>query len=371
MRALSRFLIVTFCAFVSAPVDATAQWVQAYGGEGVSSFYSIQQTADGGYVAAGETGLGGGFANAWVVKVDAGANIVWQKIFGGPGDEYAWSVHPTVDGGYIVAGKTDWVGAGQRDAWLMKLDASGTPIWQETFGGRDFEALLSVQPTPDGGYLAVGRTNSFGAGSTDAWLLKLDASGRVAWQRTIGDKGGDAASSVSPTSDGGYIVAGETNSYGWGGADAWVLKLDANGSILWQSAYGGARDEYANSVQSTADGGYIVAGYTSTFGAGGSDAWVLKLDGSGNVVWQKTYGGAGNEAALSIAPIAGGGYVLAGYTSSFGAAGGDAWVLRLTRPATSSGKGPMAAHPKTVPTAYAQRPMAVTSSRARPIHSVA
>jgi hypothetical protein len=160
-------------------------------------------------------------------------------------------------------------------------------------------------------------------------LLKLDASGRVAWQRTIGGKGYDVASSVSSAVDGGYIVAGGTDSYGRGAADAWVLKLDADGNILWQSAYGGDRDDRAASVQPTTDGGYVVAGDTRSFGAGGNDAWVLKLDGSGNVVWQRTYGGAGNEVAWSIAQIAGGGYVLAGSTDSFGAAGGDAWVLRL------------------------------------------
>ncbi len=134
----------------------------------------------------------------------------------------------------------------------------------------------------------AGYTESFGAGDSDAWVIKLDANGNVQWQKTYGGKGDDYAYSIQQTSDGGYIVAGKTLSFGTGDSDAWVIKLDAKGNVQWQKTYGGEYDDFVHSIQQTSDGGYIVAGYTLSFGAG-NDAWVIKLDAKGNVQWHKTY----------------------------------------------------------------------------------
>lgn len=159
--------------------------------------------------------------------------------------------------------------------------------WSHIYGGGKDNFISSVKPTNDGGYIAAGWIYSNGAWQSDMWILKLDATGNVDWQKTYGGSGYDSANSIQQTSDGGYIVAGYANSFGAGGGDAWVLKLDANGAVVWQKAYGGLNSDWAVSIQQTNDGGYIVAGGTNSFGAGQSDIWILKLDTAGNVVWAK------------------------------------------------------------------------------------
>jgi len=154
--------------------------------------------------------------------------------------------------------------------------------WAKTYGGTGDDYAYSIQQTSDGGYIVAGYTGSSGAGLADFWVLKLKSDGTVDWQKTYGGGGYDSASSIQQTSDGGYIVAGVTTSFGAGGYDFWVLKLDGSGNVQWQKTYGGTGNDYANSIQQTTDGGYIVAGVTTSFGAGG-DFWVLKLDSSGNV----------------------------------------------------------------------------------------
>jgi len=324
-----------FTDFWVLKLDASGDvvWLKTYGGEDDNEANSIQQTSDGGYIVAGRTwSFGGGYSyyDFWVLKLNASGDVVWQKTYGGGDYEEAFSIQQTSDGGYIVAGETRSFGAGSADFWVLKLDASGDVVWQKTYGGGDYDYLTSIQQTSDGGYIVAGWTPSFGAGWKDVWVLKLDASGNVQWQKTYGGGSDDEANSIQQTSDGGYIVAGWTGSFGAGSYDFWVLKLDASGNVVWQKTYGGGNWDWANSIRQTSDGGYIVAGYTESFGAGGADFWVLKLDASGDVVWQKTYGGGNNdEEAYSIQQTSDGGYIVAGRTDSFGAGRDDFWVLKL------------------------------------------
>jgi hypothetical protein len=214
-------------------------------------------------------------------------------------------------------------------------DPSDYPVyasqWAKSYGGSDFENALSIQQTSDGGYIVAGSTDSFGAGNGDAWVLKLDETGDVLWQKTYGGTNHDYTQSIQQTSDGGYIVAGSTYSFGAGNGDIWVLKLDETGNVLWQKTYGGANYDMAKSIQQTLDGGYIAAGYTESFGAGYDDAWVLKLDETGNVLWQKTYGGTQDEEAKFIQQTSDGGYIVAGWIFSFFNTiyESDFWVLKL------------------------------------------
>jgi hypothetical protein len=227
------------------------------------------------------------------LKLDGSGNVVWQKTYGGTGQDGASAIAPTSDGGYVVAGSTNSFGASD-DVWVLKLDGQGNVVWQKTYGGTSFDAASAIVPTSDGGYVVTAEAVSFwvsGAGASDVWVLKLDGSGNVVWQKAYGGTGIDAARAIAPTSDGGYVVAGVTSSFGAGDFDVWVLKLDGQGNVVWQKTYGGAGRDGASAIAPTSDGGYVVAGSTNSFGAGASDVWVLKLDGSGNVVWQKTYGG--------------------------------------------------------------------------------
>jgi len=320
------FLLV-FTSFLSL----NAQWAIIYGGTGSDSAYSIQQTNDGGYIVAGETNsFGAGGSDVWILKLTSSGDIEWQKTYGGIVDDCAWSIQQTGDGGYIVAGETGSFGARDKDIWILKLSSTGAIEWQRTYGGSEWETDPSIQQTNDGGYIVVGHTESFGVGGADIWILKLSSAGDIEWQRTYGAGEQEYAPSIQQTSDGGYIVAGHTYSVGvemWG---YWILKLSPEGDIGWQKTYGWSTFDKPNSIQQTSDGGYIVIGETSSFGAGSSDIWILKLSSDGDIEWQKTYGGTSYDEALSIQQTNDGGYIVAGSTDSFGAGSSDVWILKLT-----------------------------------------
>jgi len=318
MRPFRVAFVFSFTVLSIGTADA-AQWVAAFD---AGSAYSVTPTADGGFVAAGDTATGS-LSDVWVFKLDGLGKVVWQRTYGGVGGDRANSVRQTADGGYIVVGFTGAAGvAGTLDAWVLKLDPNGNVAWQKTYGGPGDDVLSSVEPTGDGGYVLAGGTY-LTAGFANAWVLKLDASGNVIWQKTYGGPYNDGANSAHPTPDGGYIVGGSTWSFGAGRADAWVLKLDGDGNVVWQKTYGGAGDETALSVKPTAGGGYIVAGNTNSFGSGSTDAWVLKLDASGNVIWQRAYGDATSEWASSVVSTAGGAYVIAAKKDQ------KAWLFKL------------------------------------------
>jgi len=284
---------------------------------------SIQQTSDGGYIVAGENYHLTGYGFAWIFKLDAGGNFLWQKYYSRTdGDVIANSIQQTSDGGYIVAGYI-CSSSGDAGIWVLRLDLAGNIQWQKIYAPGGVSSLpMSIQQTADGGYIvASGRSDG---SNHNAWILKLDSNGNVQWQKTFGT-GYDHANFIQQTSDGDYIVAG-VHEY-WG-SFAWVLKLDANGNVQWQKTYGGDTD--AMSVQQTSDKGYIIAGFYKMNGSWDGYAWVLKLDANGNVQWQKNYGGALDNWANSVRQTSDGGYLLAGGTYSFrGTGSADAWVLKL------------------------------------------
>ena len=309
---------------VKYDADGTVVWQNNYGGANNDSADYIEQTADGGYIV----GASASSVGAWIFKLNADGSMVWQK---GYSDGLAGTVHETSDGGYIAAGQTSSFGAGDSDAWVLKLDANGntgagfTGTWSKRYGGTSDDSARSIRQTADGGYFVAGNTESSGAGVGDVWVLKLDIDGNVVWQKTYGDASYEYSESAQLTSDGGYIVAGFTGDP----ADIWVLKLNTDGTIAWQKTYGGAGWEEPTSIRQTSDGGYVVAGATYSSGAGASDVWVLKLNAAGAVDWQNTYGGSSSEEAWSISQTADGGYIISGLSFSYGAGIADAWLLRL------------------------------------------
>ena len=349
-------------------------WAKSYGGEEREWACAIQQTFDDGYILVGWTNsFGTGGIDALVIKLDEQGNVAWQRTYGGPEEDRPMHVRQAPDGGYIVAGRTSSFGAGEADAWVLRLDESGSIIWQNTYGGESDDWARHILPTFDDGYIITGGTGSFGEGDKDFLVFKLDDSGNVMWQRTYGSERSEYASSMQQASEGGYYLAGWTEiSSGryWAdvlfldsdgeivwrhtideftgggdslpieplpgggfifasnaGADFWVAKLDERLNSYYNRTYGGEGNEYPNAIRRTADGGYVVAGWTNSFAARENDIWILKIASNLDIEWQKTYGGEASDNVLSIQQTSDGGYVVAGVTESFGRGDIDIWVL--------------------------------------------
>lgn len=302
-------------------------WSKNYGDTGTDMIRSIVQTSDGGYMAAGhiESNVTRSY-DIWVIKLDNNGNKKWDKVFGSYGYELATSIVQTIDGGYVVLGETTSYGAGSYDIWVIKLDRNGNKQWDRTFGGNDYDLpSFSIVQTVDGGYVVLGQTKSYGSGDSNIWVIKLDPEGNKQWDKTYGGKTHESAAGIAQTADNGYILGGKTVS---GNVDAWVIKLTKDGKEQWNKTFGGIFVDGVNSIVQTFDGNYVIAGYKES-STRSTDIWVIKLDRDGNILWEKTYGGQKNELASAIAQTSDGGYIVAGDTYSIGAGGLDAWLIKL------------------------------------------
>ncbi len=366
MRSSS--IVLSFALLASsafAQQTPVVEWQKVLGGSGDDLAYSIKQTNDGGYVLAGHAGSPDGDLSvdptkgAWVIKLDSSGNMLWHNRFGGSDFEQAHGIQQTNDGGFILAGVTrsnngDASGNhGLDDMWVVKISALGNLSWQKQLGGANRDVANAIQQTSDGGFIVAGYTKSNDGdalgnhGGEDIWVVKLDAQGNISWQRQLGGSSDERAFSIQQTNDGGYVVAGFTESNdgdvsgNHGSSDYWVLKLNPQGFISWQVALGGSDDDRAASVQQTNDGGYILAGWSLSNDGdvsgnhGLGDTWVIKLDDLGGMIWQKSLGGSDWDAAGSIQQTTDGGYLLAGSSSSNdGDVSGnhgleDMWVAKL------------------------------------------
>jgi uncharacterized delta-60 repeat protein len=327
LNSLNPFQVKTILAQTS---PTGSSFIKRIGGTSGDYSSSIQQTSDGGYVMTGETWrFGAGSSDVFVIKLDSSGNLSWAKTIGGTSDDYGRFIQQTSDGGYVITGYTSSFGAEYNDVLVIKLDSSGNLSWAKIIGGTSYDYGRSIQQTSDGGYVITGYTQSFGAGYYDVFVIKLNSSGNLSWAKTIGGKLGDSGNSIQQTSDGGYVITGGTSSFGAGEDDVFVIKLDSSGNLSWAKTIGGTNYDYGYSIQQTSDGGYVITGKTSSFGTGEDDVFVIKLDSSGNLSWAKTIGGTDDDRGLSIQQTSDGGYVITGYTSSFGAGYGDAFVIKL------------------------------------------
>lgn len=325
----SGFFVIALATAVLAQAPDTL-WTRTYGERLDSDYaYSVEQTSDGGYILAGATKpFFAANDEVYLIKTDSAGDTLWARRYGGEGDDQGKSVHQTSDGGYIIAGWTESFGAGLVDFYLIKTDSNGDTLWTREYGGAGSDYASSVDTTSDGGYIIGGYTNSFGAGVNDLYLVKTDADGDTLWTRVYGGVNQDECRAVRQTADGGYIAAGATSSFGSGGYDVYLVRTDASGDSLWSRVIGGGSADRAYSLDLTPDGGCVVAGYTGSFGAGVSDVYLLRINANGDTLWTKTYGGLGHEAAYSVKRLFCGGYVIAGYTDSCCAGGYDVYVIR-------------------------------------------
>jgi hypothetical protein len=251
----------------------------------------------------------------------------WTKTYGGLDIEYGKSVQQTVDGGFVFTGSTKSYGNGDYDVWLIKTDNNGDSLWTKTFGGINNDQGWDIKQTTDGGFIISGETiKSF---YPDIWLIKTDNNGDTLWTNTFGGWDHEKAYCVNQTSDKGFIITGTSNSFGSNTySDLYLIKTDSNGTNIWSKVYGGNSTDKGRSVLQTKDGGFIVTGITNSFGNGSYDLWLMKTDHQGDTIWTKTFGGAGFEEGFSIKETTDSGYIITGSTTSYGNGSYDLWIIK-------------------------------------------
>ncbi len=296
-------------------IDYLGNIVWQYKQQGIAN--SIINSGDGGFVIAGQTGIPVG--KIGLIKLNSSGAFQWQNTYGSFGD-IANEIKPTSDGGYIIVGESS------GDVYVGKTYENGILEWGKNYGRSDRDIGYSILQTNDG-FIIAGETILRGEVNPKIWIFKIDSNGNnIIWQQNFGESGYNSAYSIQQSLDGGFIAAGKKSSAA-GDADIWIAKLKSNGDLDWEKIYENSYDQIAYSIQQTSDGGFIVAGETKT-SAGDIDFLILKLNNNGDLVWQKTYGGLGDDVARSIQQTADGGYIVAGVTTT-DAGDTDFWVLKL------------------------------------------
>jgi hypothetical protein len=293
------------------PAFSQQRWERNYGGTGIEEGYSVQQTADTGYIVAGTTSSYGNYTQVYLLKTNPAGDTLWTKNYGGMWQDWGSSVQQTSDGGYIVLGSND-----SPQFYLIKTNATGVTLWTRTYGWQNWAEGRSVRQTADGGYIIAGSTYLDSRYTDQFFLVKTNSSGDTLWTRIYGGSNLERGDYVQQTFDGGYIAAGMTWSFG-NQQQVYLIRCDAFGDTLWTRTYGGANWEWGHSVQQTSDTGYIIAAGTSSFGKG-CQVYLIKTNASGDTLWTRTYGGPGYDEGWSVQQTTDGGYIVAGETRSFG-----------------------------------------------------
>lgn len=299
-------------------------WARSVGGESWDYGFSGIQTSDGGFLAVGATQSYGTFVHdVYVVRFNADGDILWTQVIDGAGDDRndrAHSVVETYDGGFAIAGYSYVEGGWYQNAWVIKLDNSGNIVWTRMVGGNSGDVAEDIIETNDQGLLVVGGTASYGPGRSSVYVFKLDESGDLLWTRTIGGEKDDYAYGVAETPDGDFVVVGLTHSYGAGlagdldASDAYIIKFNAEGDSLWTRTVGGFNYERLDDVIITSDGYILAAGETMTFGGSNMDAYVIKMDMQGDVLWTCALGSNGVHMAFSLVEVEPEKYIVTGRT---------------------------------------------------------
>lgn len=325
-------LVLVSCGDTNTPTESEdiplITWQKTFGGAGGDIGRDVIAVDDGYVIAGSTTSIGAGADDVYLLKVDTLGNLVWENAYGGPASEQGNALVVAPDGGFVVAGSTKSYGAGEMDVYLIKTDAAGNWLWERTFGGINYETAMGLAATADGGYILTGWTSSFYAVMSSVYVIKTDESGNLQWQKTYGGNWAEEGADILQTTDGGYIVAGQTESFGAGEDEIYVIKIDQFGIVEWEKAFGGGGNDWAEAIVPSGDGGYVMAGWTGSMGAGGYDAMLLKINGSGNSVWWKAYGRAEYDAGNALAGTADGGFVLGGHLGITGG-GADAYLVKV------------------------------------------
>jgi len=306
-------------------------WTKTYGGYYRDDCYSMQQTTDGGYVMLGlydEDPLWG-WNTSYMIRADANGDTLWTRFFVGDSLDYGNKVQQTSDLGFITAGESSFTW-GDDVCTMIRTDAAGDTLWIKIYDveWNVKEGGNSVQQTTDGGYIMTGyvmdSTNTVG----DIFLLKTDSDGDTLWTKLFDGNLNEVGNSVVQTLDGGYAILGESNSFGGGDDDVYLIKTDTDGDLLWGKVYGGSGDDYGFDLKQTADSGFIIVGETNSFGMGATDVYLIRTDANGDTIWTRTFGGTGSDYGESVDQTTDGGFIITGGTNSFGAGFDDVYMIK-------------------------------------------
>ncbi|MBV1888026.1 MAG: hypothetical protein KUG51_01930 [Urechidicola sp.] len=319
----------------------TLQWSKTFGGSQTDKGYKIIQTQDGGFALVGtsdsidgDISTNFGWNDIWIVKLDSSGNISWEKSHGFSGNDQGFSIIQTSNGGYFISGVLDVSASGGNgndrasrqqhaggDYWGIKLDGNGNKVWRRYFGGTFTDSAYDAIQTSDNGFLLIGSSDSVDVdisgnkGGYDFWIVKVDTDGNMVWEKSFGGTQIDEAQSITKTNDGNYLILGDSRSNDIdvsnpkGAADVWLIKISETGNLIWEKSFGGSSFDAARSIKSTIDNGYLLAGSSRSLDGdvdknqGQNDVWVVKIDNSGNLKWQKTIGGSNIDFAYDVVEL--------------------------------------------------------------------
>ncbi|HKR03144.1 MAG TPA: T9SS type A sorting domain-containing protein [Bacteroidia bacterium] len=315
-------------------------WTKTFSGSDTQHCYSVEQTSDGGYILFGVTNSFIGNKDFFLLKLSSNGNVVWTKNLINEGGSWSSFARQTSDGGFILVGQTDSVGNTNDDIFLVKTDSAGTPLWQRVIGISTAHDYVScVQQTYDGGFVLAASGRYFGP-DLDFCLIKTNANGNVQWKKVYGGASSEGAVYVSQTSDSGYIMVGETYSFTPGETDIYLVRTDANGDTLWTRCYSGQNSDHGMYVAQTPDGGFIIGGHVYTFGSVGGDHYdfaLIKTNSNGDTLWTRTYGDSQDDYGWSAQQTSDGGYVITGYSRSFGTGDNHIYLVKTDSLGNSGG----------------------------------
>ena len=314
--------------FLTLVVINYPQFIRIFSSVGA---YSMVRTQDGGFAITGGPFMTS-ISDIIIACFDPNGGYLWAERVGGPEPDcfdVGFSIVQTTDKGFAISGITDCMGPTRYNLILARFDSLGNHLWTKVVGDNSILNTNTVVQTTDKGFVVVNHTN-LGAGGGDILVLRFDSLGNLLWSKTLGGTGGDYNGSVTLTTDGGILIVGTTASFGAGGSDILLVKLDSLGDLVWVRTFGDTGEEAGKTIVPTTEGGFAVAGSTTSFGAGGSDILIAKFDSLGNLIWVRTVEGTGDEAGSSIVQNPGNGeFAVAGNTTSFGASGSDIILVRF------------------------------------------
>jgi regulation of enolase protein 1 (concanavalin A-like superfamily) len=313
IKSLLTLSLLSFSLFANTPLALEATWQKSFGGSKDDVAKDIIATEDGGAIMIGTTrSKGAGRTDIYAIKLDAKGEKLWEKTYGGLRKEEAAAITQLQDGNFIIVGATKSYGKGGYDYFIIKIDKMGNRLWAKTAGGTAKDEASAVIATDDGGMLVVGSSKSSGKGSYNYYAIKLNSEGKRLWEQTVGGKDWDLATDVAQMEDGGFLLVGKSESFGDNGYDGYIVKLSNEGKFLWEKTFGGKKEDSINAIAKGSDGGFLLVGKTKSYKDKKGDSFIIKLDKAGKKQLVKTYGNIGKDRATAVTALKDGGYAIAG-----------------------------------------------------------